>query len=163
MKTALFAGTFDPPTLGHLDIIERAAALCDKLYVAVAENSDKHLGLFSVEERLQMLEGMARNVSNVEVISFSGLVADFVQENGIDCLIRGLRAFSDFEYEFRMALANRKMANVETLFLVANEKVAHISSTLIREIARSGKHLEEFVPKGLIPMIYARVRAQVTT
>lgn len=157
MTSALLPGSFDPPTLGHLDIIERAAKVCDVLYVGIAEQRTKQTSLFSVEERIRMLDSVTRHVDTVKVESFNGLVADFAQEKKVTCLICGIRAFSDLEYELRMALANRKMSGIETLFLVANEGLSHISSSLIREIATSGKHLEEFVPKGICRMIYDRV------
>ena len=156
MRKALLAGTFDPPTLGHLDIIVRGARLCDKLYVAIAVNTRKSSGMFTVEERKQMLKEMTINLPNVEVVTFSGLVIDFVNSNGIDFLLRGLRAFSDLEHEFGMALANRKMSGIETLFLMADERHAHISSSLIREIATSGAHLDSFVPKNVMEQIYQR-------
>ena len=134
MKKALFPGTFDPPTLGHIDIIRRSASICDKLYVGIAVNSFKTDALFSIEEKEAMLKKICKPYPHTEVVHFSCLVIEFAKQNQIDYLIRGLRAFSDFEYEFRMALANRHLSGIETVFLMADERVAHISSTLIREL-----------------------------
>ena len=157
MKSVIFPGTFDPPTLGHLDIIARAARLSEKVYIGVAENSSK-VPLLALEERTRMLREVTAHLPNVEVIVINGLVADFVKEKGIEAIVRGLRASSDCEGEFRMALANRRMVGVETLFLVASEQLAHLTSTLIREIARSGRHLDAFVPAPLLARIYAAAR-----
>ncbi|MDP1834385.1 MAG: pantetheine-phosphate adenylyltransferase [Chlamydiales bacterium] len=155
MNKALVSGTFDPPTLGHLDIIERAAKLTPQLIVGVAANSEKNT-LFSLDERLEMLRQTTSHLNNVSVVQIDGLVADFVQKQGIDCIVRGLRSCSD-ENEFRMALANRQMSGVETLFLVASPQLTHLSSSLIREIAASGHHLEAFVPSSLIHCIYQKI------
>lgn len=157
MATALLPGTFDPPTLGHLDIIQRAAKMCDTLYIGIAEKAAKKPTLFSVEERIRMLDSVTRHLDNVIVESFGGLVADFAIEREVTYLIRGIRAFSDLEYELRMAYANRKMSGIETMFLAAKAELSHISSSLVRQIAVSGKHLEDFVPKGICRMIYERV------
>lgn len=148
MKTALFAGSFDPPSLGHLDIIQKASSLCDHLIVAIAHKPDKKT-LFSVEERETMLRQITSSFPNVEISHFHGLVVDFAKEKKANFLIRGLRAFSDFEYELQMALANRCLSGIETLFLMADEKYTHISSTLIREIAYFGGPLKDFVPKEI--------------
>lgn len=156
MRKALFSGTFDPPTLGHLDIIVRGSRLCDQLYVAVAVNSAKHDGLFSIDDRVRMLRELTQSLPHIEIVSFSGLVIEFANANGVDFLLRGLRTAADLEHEFEMALANRKMSGIETLFLMADERHAHISSTLIREIAQSGRHLDRFVPSQVAEAIYAR-------
>ncbi len=158
MKRALFPGTFDPPTLGHLDIIQRAASICNKLYVGVAENSNKpSQTLFTTLERMAMLQEMTRAMPYVEVVSFSTLVVEFAKQHQIDFLLRGLRAFSDFEYEFRMALTNRHLSGIETVFLMADERVAHISSTLIRELARYHAPLSTFVPKEIALRVAERI------
>lgn len=156
MKRALFPGTFDPPSLGHVDIIQRASKLCDKLYVGVAINPAK-ISTFSAEERVSMLKKITRRISNVEVVSFSSLVVHYAKKNKIDYLIRSLRAFSDFEFEFRNALANRRLSGLETLFLMADEKHAHLSSTLIREIALFHTRLHDFVPASIETEIYRRL------
>lgn len=154
MKNVLFPGTFDPPTLGHLDIIERASHLYGKVFVGVACNSTKK-PLFSQAERVVMMSEITSHLANVEVVVIEGLVADYVDQHQIEGIVRGLRAFSDYEGEIRMALANRRMAGVETLFLVSSEHLAHLTSTLVKEIGRSGKHLELFVPQQLLSRIYA--------
>lgn len=153
MKKAIFPGTFDPPTKGHFDIIKRAAKLVDKLYIAIAVNTAKKGSCFSTEEKQEMLQKITKKMKNVEVIHFSGLIVDLAQKLSADCIIRGVRAFSDAEHEFSMALANRALSKIETLFLVSDEKLSHISSTLIREIAYFGGSLEEFVPKPIEQMI----------
>jgi pantetheine-phosphate adenylyltransferase len=153
----LFPGTFDPPSLGHLDIIERSAKVCDQLVVAVARNYEKVEELFTVDERVLMLQEVTKGMGNVEVTTFVGLAADFAEKHGIDCFVRGLRAHSDVEYEFRMALANRKLSGKETLFLMSGQQHGHISSTLIREIGREGHSLGDFVPKAIEEQILARL------
>lgn len=153
----LFPGTFNPPSLGHLDIIERASKICDQLYVGIAANVGKTDELFSVEERKAMLREITKEIPQVQVITFSGLVVDYALQNKIDFIIRGLRAFSDFEYEFRMALANRKMSGVETVFLMADERHSHVSSTLIREIGGFGHRLDAFVPEQIEEIIFQRL------
>jgi pantetheine-phosphate adenylyltransferase len=157
MKRALFPGTFDPPTLGHIDIIKRSASICDKLYVGIAVNASKTDMLFSVQERQAMLKKICAPHPYVEVVHFSSLVVEFAKENQIDYLIRGLRAFSDFEYEFRMALANRHLSDIETVFLMADERVAHISSTLIRELGHYKSRLLAFVPAEIEEQVFSKV------
>ena len=145
MKKALFAGTFDPPSLGHADIIQRAAPLFETLYVGIANNSNKKF-TFSVKEREKMLHAIVKGLPNVKVVTFDGLAVDFAKEMQVDCLLRGLRSYSDLEFEFQMAFSNKKMTGIETLFLMAAEQYAHISSTIIREIASNGRRLHGFVP-----------------
>lgn len=145
MRKALFSGSFDPPTEGHLDIIRRASHVCDFLYVAIAENKSKQ-PLFSYTQKKKLLNSLTSKYQNVEITHFTGLSVTFAKKIGANVLIRGLRAFSDFEYEFRMALANRKLSGIETLFLMADEKLAHINSSLIKEIAFFGGSLKGFVP-----------------
>ena len=157
-RTAVFPGSFDPPTLGHLDIIHRALAACDRLIVSVGHNPHKDNGVFSADERVEMITKMVAAEPSVEVRKFSGLVVDFAAEVGADYLVRGLRAFSDFEYEFKMALANRKMSGLETLFLMADSRHAHISSSLIRDIGRYGRDLSEFVPEAVHREIVERLQ-----
>jgi len=158
MKKALFPGTFDPPSLGHLDVIKRGVSICDKLYVGVTTNlAKKKSSLFSTDEKVHMLKAITQDLPQVHVVSFDTLVIEFAKENSIDFLIRGLRAFSDFEYEFRMALANRRMSGIETLFLMPDERVAHISSSLIREIGRYHSSLLDFVPKEIEQVVLCRI------
>ncbi|MBS0624725.1 MAG: pantetheine-phosphate adenylyltransferase [Verrucomicrobia bacterium] len=145
MKTGLFPGSFDPPSFGHLDIIQRAAGLCDQLLVALADHPTKH-PLFSLHERLDMLHQLTRKFPNVEVGQFHGLAVDFARERNVSFLIRGLRSYADFEYEYQMAVANRRLSGIETLFLMSGEEHARISSSLIREIGAYGGSLLQFVP-----------------
>lgn len=146
MKIALFAGTFDPPTLGHQEIIERASKLCDKLYVALAQSVGKRNAPISLDERVALLKVLTKSLKNVEVISFDGLVVDCAKELKADVLIRGLRNGADLDYEMQMASANRLMTGIETLCLLSSPQFSQINSTLIREIAAGGKSLEGFVP-----------------
>ena len=132
-KTALFAGTFDPPSNGHLDIIQRAAKLFDSLIVAVALNPKKK-PLFSIEKRVEMLKTITQGLKNVTVVQFDGLVIEHAKKCKASCLIRGLRTGEHLDHEFQMAFANRRMSGLETLFLMADESHAQISSSLIREI-----------------------------
>lgn len=150
MKTALLPGSFDPPTFGHLSIIQRAAALCDKLYVAVGVNVSKaNNELFSIEERVMMLKELTRSSPHIEVLPFTGLVVEFAKKKKADVLIKGLRGSSDCEYERMMAVANHKISGIETLFLFSDEKYSHISSTIICELAYYGASLEGFVPPSV--------------
>lgn len=153
MKAGLFAGTFDPPTLGHQEIIERAAKLCGKLYVAVAKSEGKNKRSLSHEERIALLKTLTKSLKNVEVVPFSGLVVDFAKEQGVDFLVRGIRNSADLDYEMQMAAANKQMTGIETLCLLSSPQYSLINSTLIREIASHGKRLEGFVPS----VIEARV------
>lgn len=146
MSRAVYAGSFDPVTYGHVDVAERAAHVFDRLTLAVAEAPRKAL-LFSAAERMELARQSLAHLSNVEIVPFSGLLVDWARERGIHTLIRGLRAFSDFEYEFQMALTNRKLApDVETMFLMPNEDFSYVSSSMVREIAALGGHVEKFVP-----------------
>lgn len=156
-KKALLPGTFNPPTLGHLDIIRRASKICDDLCIGIGLNTEKEEGLFNPLERKAMLLDLTKDLFNVEIVSFTGLVVDYAKEHEVDFIVRGLRAFSDFEYEFRMALANRKMTGIETVFLMADQKNFHISSTLIKDIGRLGHRLNGFVPDDIEEIVYHRL------
>ncbi len=149
-RIGLFPGTFDPPSIGHLDIMKRALLICDELIIAIAEKPTKS-SLFTIEEKMKMLKKIVP--SKVEVTHFEGLIVDFAKQKNVQFLIRGLRAFSDFEYEFQMALANRRLSGIETVFLMADERHAQISSSLIREIAYFGGPIHEFVPAEIEPLI----------
>jgi pantetheine-phosphate adenylyltransferase len=157
MKKAFFPGTFDPPTLGHQDIIRRAAKLCDELVVAVAVDSSKEDMLFSIDERVGMLKSISSKYLNVKVLAFSGLLIDAVEEYDVQCVIRGMRSSSDYSYESRMALVNRRIGSVETLFLITKEGFEHISSTLIKEVASFGKRLHGFVPDEIENTIFKQI------
>lgn len=144
---AVYPGTFDPVTYGHIDIIKRASKIFDKVIVAVAHNDHKR-PLFSVEERASMLMDAVKNLKNVTVDDFEGLVVNYVRRKGARVMIRGLRMISDFEYEFQMALTNRKLAeNIETIFMMPNESYSYISSKLIKEAASLGADVKNFIPK----------------
>lgn len=154
MRSVVYPGTFDPVTNGHSDLIARAARLFDRVVVAVAEDSIK-APTFPVAKRLEMLRDVAQDHGNVEIMSFSGLLVDFARGLGIPVIMRGLRAVSDFEYEFQLAGMNRRMApDIETLFLTPAEQYAYISSSLVKEIARLGGDVSGFVA----PSVYAALR-----
>ena len=145
-KIAVYAGSFDPVTYGHIDIIERACHIFDLVVVAVAHNTEKK-PLFTVSERVAMLKRATRHIRNTEIDDFTGLAVDYVVQKRSNVLIRGIRMLSDFEYEFQMALTNRKINDkVETIFLMPNESYSYLSSTLIKEAALLGGALESFVP-----------------
>ncbi len=149
MKTAVYAGTFDPLTFGHLDVAARALQVFESLTIAVAEDPRKTL-MFSTEERLALARSSMADLPHVEVVPFSGLLVDWARDQGIHTLIRGLRAFSDFEYEFQMALTNRKLApDIETLFLMPNQNFSYVSSSMVREIASLGGDVDQFVPASV--------------
>jgi pantetheine-phosphate adenylyltransferase len=146
-RVAVYPGTFDPITYGHLDIIERAVRLFDKVIVAIALNKNK-TALFDVLERKSMVEESTKHLERVEVVTFQGLSARFSEKMNALALIRGLRAVSDFEYEFQMALINRKIGkNTETVFLMPTEKNTYLSSSVVREIASFQGDVSPFVPK----------------
>jgi pantetheine-phosphate adenylyltransferase len=152
---AVVPGSFDPITMGHLDIIERAASQFDRLVVAVLENPRKE-GLFTVEERLELIRDQVADLPNVAVERFQGLLVDFCAAAGVGVIIKGLRAVSDFEYELQMAQMNRRMAGVETLFLSTSPEHSYLSSSLVKEIARWGGPLTGTVPKSVEEALRAR-------
>lgn len=146
MKIAIYPGTFDPITNGHLDILERAINLFDKVIVSIARNSSKD-PLFPEQERLELIRQAIKSYKQVEVDSFEGLLVDYAKKKKATAVVRGLRAISDFEYELQMALMNRKLnPNVQTVFLMPNEKYTYLNSTIVREIARLGGDVTDFVP-----------------
>jgi len=160
MFKALYPGTFDPPTLGHLALIRRSAGVCDTLIVGVGENLSKLKTILTIEERIEALKQETSSLNNVEVVSFSGLVVNFAKQIGATVLIRGLRSSSDVAYEMQMALANRSLSGIETLFLMAEDGAAHISSTLIRELAANGAPLKNFIPKSLESTLQHRIHKE---
>ena len=154
MSRAVYPGSFDPITNGHLDVINRAAAVFDDVIVAVARNPNKD-PLFTLEEREEMIRQCAKHLPNVTVSRFSGLLVDYVQEQEATVIIKGLRAISDFEYEFQMALMNRKQnPRVETLFMMTSSRYSYLSSSLVKEVLRLGGCVRDLVP----PLVEERMR-----
>lgn len=150
MKIAVYPGSFDPVTNGHLDIIKRAAKTFDKVYVAILTNSAKKPA-FSLSQRIDWLKRATKELGNVEIDSFSGLLVNYANEKNASIIIKGLRAVSDFEYEFQMALTNRALSpNIETMFLMTNGKYSYLSSSIVKEIARLGGSLNGLVPDFMI-------------
>jgi pantetheine-phosphate adenylyltransferase len=146
MRSAIYPGSFDPVTNGHLDVIERARKLFDEVIVAVAHNDEKQ-ALFSLKERLDLLEETVGKIDNVRIAQFEGLLVEFAKTRKAGAVIRGLRAVSDFEFEFQMALMNRKLDTaVETIFLMPKEEYTYLSSRIVKEIARLGGDVSSFVP-----------------
>jgi pantetheine-phosphate adenylyltransferase len=149
MRRAIYPGSFDPITNGHLDVIERARKLFDEVIVAVAHNDEKQ-ALFTLEERLALLNESIGKIDNVRIAQFEGLLVEFAATEKASAVIRGLRAVSDFEFEFQMALMNRKLeTNVETIFLMPKEEYTYLSSRIIKEIARLGGDVSSFVPAAV--------------
>lgn len=146
MRTAIYPGSFDPITNGHLDVIQRAARLFDKVIVAVAVNESK-TPLFTISERKELTAGAVLHWKNVEVDTFTGLLVDYAKRKGGEAVVRGLRAVSDFEFEFQLALMNRKLdEHIETIFMMPKETYTFISSRMIKEVARLGGDVSGFVP-----------------
>lgn len=157
MRRAIYPGSFDPLTNGHLDVLQRAAGIFDSLIIAVARDNAKQ-SLFSVEERVELIRHAAAEIQGIEVMPFEGLLVDFARQHRACALVRGLRAVSDFEFEFQLALMNRKLEpNLETLFLMPREEYTYISSRLVKEICRLGGHIEQFVP----PNVAAALRTKL--
>ena len=162
MKKAIYPGSFDPVTLGHLDIIRRSASLVDHLIVGVLNNSTK-TPLFSVEERVNMLREVTKDLPNVEVLSFSGLLVDFAAEHNVSVIIRGLRAVTDFEYELQMAQTNRVLApDVDTVFLTTSLEYAYLSSTIMKEVANFGGDLSKFAPREITDAVEEKLKKRET-
>jgi pantetheine-phosphate adenylyltransferase len=156
VERAIFPGTFDPVTLGHLDIVRRGRGVFDRILIAVARQREKQ-GLFTVEERVAMIEEATSDLSGVEVESFEGMLVDFARSRNARAVIRGLRVISDFEYEFQMALMNRRLDDqIDTVFLMPSERYIYLNSTLVREIARLGGPIEGFVPEGVVRRLKER-------
>ena len=156
MKPVVYPGSFDPVTNGHLDIIERSSKLFDKLYVAIIQNNSKS-PLFTVSERVDLVKRVTSHIPNVEVITFDGLLVDFVDKLGAKIIIKGLRAVRDYEYEFQMALMNRKlMPHIETFFLTASAQYQYLSSSIVRELAVYHGNLEGLVPLCIQGDIYEK-------
>ena len=151
MKTAICPGSFDPVTIGHIDIIHRAAKLFDKVIVVVMINYHKPAGYFTVEERVELLKRSLTDIDNVEIETYGGLLVEYAEQVGACAIVKGLRAVSDFDWEFQMALANKKIKpEIETLFLASSEKHTYLSSTVVKELGKYGAELDDFVPPEII-------------
>jgi pantetheine-phosphate adenylyltransferase len=153
-RIAVYPGSFDPITYGHIDLIERTVGMFDELIIAVARNVKKD-GFFTVPERLEMISDLTKDYKSISVDSFDGLLVDYVRDKDAHCVVRGLRAFSDFEYEFQMALTNRKLNDeYETIFLMTHESYSFISSSLVKELIEFGGDISAFVP----PLVEQRLK-----
>lgn len=150
MLRAVYPGSFDPVTLGHLDIIKRSCSVVDELVVGVLNNNAK-IPLFSVEERVKMLKEVTKDLTNVKIVPFNGLLVDFARQHNASVTIRGLRAITDFEYELQMSQINHKLdAGLETLFLTTSIEYSYVSSTIVKEVAALGGDVTQFVPEVVI-------------
>lgn len=157
MKIAICPGSFDPATFGHLDVIHRAAALFDNVIVTVLPNAAKH-PLFTLEERMDLLRRVTASLPNVEVDCYDGLLAEYARKRQANVIVKGLRAMSDFEYEFQMALTNRKLNDdVETVFLTTKAEHMYLSSSLVKQVASLGGDISEFVPAAILPDILNKI------
>lgn len=149
MKIAVYPGSFDPVTYGHIDVLERAIGIFDRVIVTIARNSAKN-PLFSTEQRVELLRGAVAHLPTVEVDTFEGLIVDYARSRNAVALVRGLRAVSDFEFEFQMALMNRKLENdLATVFLMPHEKFTYLNSSIVRELARHRTDVSDFVPDNV--------------
>jgi pantetheine-phosphate adenylyltransferase len=157
IRTAICPGSFDPVTLGHMDIINRSRKVFDKTIVAVLVNPEKHT-LFTVDERIELLRRCTSSMEDVEVVGFDGLLADYARERNVTAIVKGLRALSDFEYEFQMALTNKKLnPNLETIFLTTNAENMFLSSSIVKQIATFGGDITNFVPECILSDIKQRI------
>ncbi len=160
MLKAIYPGSFDPVTFGHLDIIRRSHKIVDELIVGVLNNNAK-MPLFSVEERAKMLKEVTKDLTNVKIVPFDGLLIDFARQQKAEVIIRGLRAITDFEYELQMSQTNHKMEpKVETLFLTTSIEYSYLSSTTVREIAAFGGDVSQFVPKAVETELMKKMKAK---
>jgi len=157
MKIAVYPGSFDPITNGHLDLIKRASRVFDEVIVGVLVNPEKK-GLFEIEERVKLIQQVTKQYPNVSAESFSGLLVNFMREKNAKVIIKGLRAVSDFEYEFQMSLMNKKLdPNIETLFMMTNAKYSYLSSSSVKQVAAFGGCIKGLVPEEIIPNIKDKI------
>lgn len=158
MRIGIYPGSFDPVTLGHLDIIMRSSRLVDKLIIGVLKNGAKR-PLFSAEERVELLERVTKDISNVEVASFDGLLVEFAKERKANIIVRGLRAITDFEYELQLAQTNHKLyPQLDTMFLTTSVEYSYLSSSVVREIAAYDGDIVQFVPKEIVQTVYDKYK-----
>lgn len=158
MRVAIYPGSFDPITNGHLDIITRGAKVFDKLIVGVLVNIDK-VGLFSIEERVELIKRVTSHLPNVEVVSFNGLLVDLAKKNDARVILKGLRAVSDFEYEFQMALMNSQLdSDVETLFMTTSAEYSFLSSSSVKQVAKFGGNINGLIPDEILDDVIARIK-----
>jgi pantetheine-phosphate adenylyltransferase len=156
MRIAIYPGSFDPVTIGHLDIIKRAEKLCDKLLIAVAGNIAKK-ALFTIDERIELLELCCNSINKIEVVTFDGLLADFCRKNNVSCIIKGIRSVADYEYEYDQTLMNRHLApEVETVYLLTRSEYSFISSSIVKEVAGLGGDVSKLVPQFVIPQLQSK-------
>lgn len=157
MNIAIVPGSFDPVTNGHLDIIRRTSQLFDQVYVSILSNSSKS-PLFTVEERMELIKRVTDDMENVKVDTFTGLLVDYAKSKNAKFIVKGLRAVSDFEYEFQMSLTNKQLApEIETFFITTNTNYAYLSSSIVKEVAKYGGDLTQMVPKEIIGDIQAKI------
>ncbi len=158
MLRAVYPGSFDPVTLGHLDIIKRSCRVVDELVVGVLNNNAK-IPLFSVEERVKMLEEVTKDLTNVKIVPFNGLLVDFAKQHNATVTIRGLRAITDFEYELQMSQINHKLdSDLETIFLTTSIEYSYVSSTIVKEVATLGGDITQFVPEVVIEKLEQKMK-----
>jgi pantetheine-phosphate adenylyltransferase len=160
-RLAVYPGSFDPPTLGHLDVIERASTIFDEIIVAVGWNPSKN-ALLSPEERVEAIRQITGGMPNVRVDSFTGLLIDYVHQAGAGAIVRGLRATADFEYEFQMAMVNRRLSSeIETVFLMTRWEYSYLSSSIVKEVALLGGDYSQLVPKQVVEIIKRALSAKL--
>lgn len=164
MRRAIYPGSFDPITLGHLNIIKRAAAMFDELIVCVSVNSSKSSGLFSTAERMELIRRVTEDIPNVKVDCSDDLMASYAKKNRAKVLVRGLRAVSDYETEIQMAMINAKLySKLDTVFLYTSPKYAYLSSSVVKEMARYGADLSDFVPRQIIQAVQEKMNQSMNT
>lgn len=158
-KIAVYPGSFDPITNGHLDIIQRSSEIFDKVIVAVLENPEKKSYLFNTQEKVELIKKVTSHIDNIEVESFQGLLVNFANQKKANLIIRGLRAISDFEYEFQMTLMNRKLdPDIETIFLMTKTEYSYLSSSIVKQVANYGGCIKDLVPDKIINDIYGKIK-----
>ena len=155
MSTAICPGSFDPPTNGHVDVIRRSVSIFDKVVVAVIRNPSKS-PMFSSEERVEMLRGLFSDEPKVEVDAFDGLLVDFAKARGVDVIVKGLRAVSDFDYELQMAQMNHSLSDIDTVFIPTSPEYGYLSSSLVKDVGRLGGSVEKLVPGDIVRMLKER-------